>query len=198
MSKTRRNPELPDGINPEANFDPCSVLVEYLRMQFIAAAQKERAENELEPAAPNGSFLVSVPNIGDTEHELVANTKCIVMRLPYTRGSPDVVTDFIEVYAVFLRGGDGHVVADSTGYFADQFVAREFNNGEYSGFELITEDGVLPTDLTEFDPTSGFSESSEAAVVSVDQQLADLFKPLSRAQELYDKIKQYNIVATVG
>lgn len=197
MSTTRQNPEVPEGFNPEAPSDPCAIIMDYLRMQFLAAAQKEKAENEVEPAAPNGSFLVTVPNIGEMDNELIVNSKCIVMRLPYTRGTPDAVADFIEVYAVFLRGEDGHVVADSTGFFADQFIAREFESGEYSGFELITEDGVFPADLNGFDPESGFPELTDGEADSVDQQMSDLFRPFTRAQELYDKIKFYNIVATV-
>lgn len=197
MSTTRRDPELPDGSNPETDYDPCSALVDFIRMQFVAAAQKERVENEIEPAAPNGSFLVTVSNIGNAEHDLVKNSQCIVMRLPYVRGGADTLADFIEIYAVFLRGEDGHIVSDETGSFADQFITREFTGGEYSEFELISEDGVFPTDLSEYDPTAGFADSESGAVASVDQQVQDLFRPYTRAQELYDKIKFYNIVATV-
>ncbi|MCA9309250.1 hypothetical protein KC973_02640 [Candidatus Saccharibacteria bacterium] len=183
-----------DGLPPEerVRYAP-EQLVEYLRAEFDAAYRKERSEDEQGVTAPNGSFYVRKPLVDNNESVLLEQTTRIVMRPPFIVARDEQPREFVEVYAVFLRGQDGHMVGDTSGYFADQYIVREFENGHSGPLQLVTEHGVFIADTQDFDTVGGFG-----VVQSLEEQLAEIARPIEEAERLYGKLSGYNIVATAG
>ena len=191
--------EIPSTGTGETIHDPQD-LVEYLRTQFLAASKKEEQMNSNTSSFDNGAFYQRVPIPGAFGHELTRGSTRIVFKPPFSTMVLVQNDTFVEVFAVQVRGEDGHELADSSGVTASQFLVRRFERGSYQPFELITENGVYDADLNEFDPVSGFGtisdESGSAEVKDLEEQIADAMKPLARAHELFDLLSTLNIVAT--
>lgn len=186
--------EIPPVGYSEALFDP-ETLVDYIRTQFNSAYQKETAMNLHEEPFANGSFYQQVPIPGADHHEMVRQSIRIVMKPPFSTLVLSQYEEFAELYAVHLQGEDGHVVAGEDGYFADQYLVRQYSNGHYTPFVLVTEDGVHDVDLEDFDIVAGFGALEAAETQTPEEQLEEMFRPIRRAYDLHGLLSRYNIVA---
>ncbi len=172
-----------------------SELVDYLRTQFEAAYQKEHAMDQHQGSFDNGSFYQQIPIPGVNQHELVRQSTRIVMKPPFSTMIFNGKDSFAEVYAIYLRGEDGHMVGDESGYFADQYLVRLFQFGRYGKFELVSDEGVISADVESFDPVGGFSGIEEVAE-DIAQEVDMAVKSIIRANELHRLLAGWNIVAT--
>lgn len=178
------------------------MLLDYIRSQFDAAYRKERDDDSADISMQNGSFYVNVWPEAVDGHSLLGRTSRIVMRPPFSVVNADQPYEFVEVYAVFLRGEDGHMVGDDTGYFADQYLVREHTASGYEPIQLVTEQGVFVADTSSFDVVAGFNRSTSAetdeVIPTVEQMITETFKPFAEADRLLGKLSRYNIVATTN
>ena len=174
-------------------------LVEYLRTQFEAAFMKEQQMDMHQKPFNNGSFYRQVFVPGAFVHELTRNSIRVVLKPPFSTLVLSQNDIFAEVFSVHLRSEDGHEVAGDSGAPIDQFLVRRYEHGKYSPFELVTSDGVYDADLNDFDLISGFGTVPELENdydKDIEAQIADAMRPLVRADELYEVLSSYNIVAT--
>lgn len=172
------------------------LLIEFIRAQFEAAYHAQYSADEVERSTQNGDFYSRRPLVGEYEHEAVGSSIRIVLSAPYSIKKPSIEHEFVEIYAIFLRGEDGHMVPGISGDFADEFIVHRFKDGTYESNLLVTDDGVFEADLNEFDPVGGFAKLDDTRVDSVEEQMEAVLRPFSRAQELYDQISVLTVVAT--
>ena len=195
--------------DPEVQLIAPDVLVDYIRDQFEIAYRSGASDSTRDRVARNGSFLKIIPFVEVDENEplgtvrpgiehLLSNTAMIVMREPFTMGRPDRPLDFVELYAIFLRGTDGHIVSDVSGAFADQFLVREHTEQGYEPFVRVTEDGAFPVDLDlDFDPVRGFdvADVHDHSVEDIEAVMAQASAPVVEASRLFELLSRYNPVA---
>ncbi len=169
-------------------------LVEYLRTQLEAAYKKEGQMDTSKTAFNNGSFFkqVAIPAMND--HELTRRSTRIVLKPPFSTMVLSQNDVFAEVYAIALRGEDGHEMGDITADLPEQFLVRQYEHGRYTPYELVTDEGVYPVEVAEFDPFLGFGAVDDE--FDLESQIADAMRPVTRADELYGILSGYNIVAT--
>lgn len=169
-----------DNIYPEEGFPP-SDLITYVRELFNDAYSLKYRQLSKEISGNNGSFLRE--NILPGGHESTRRTQRIVLEPPRPRTS----NIYTEVYAINLRGIDGHETGDTSGYFADQYLIRDVIDGEPQELELITDDGVFAVDVNEFDIVNGYG---------VHNNDSSVLKPIDRAETRLANLKTMNLIAT--
>lgn len=160
---------------------PSLALMQYLRDQFEDAYHKDTEEDIRGETAVHGRFHREVVLPG--ENLAPAGSWRIVMKPPHPR---DVHGDRAEVYAICLRGTDGHLTADYTGLFADQFLIQDFENFQSLGYWLITDEGVFPASIQDFDDVLGFEQETSR----------DPLATLDLTETYLAKLSRYNIVAS--
>lgn len=149
---------------------PSLELMECLRGYFEDAYRQKYESRSFNMHATHGAFVKNVPL--EAGHVLTRGADRLVLKLPHPFDSPN---SYYEVFAINLRGRDGHMVADTSGVFADQYLIRETYEGEAGPFLLADEDGVYQADLSTFDEVEGFTKDiSHAQDVLEVQQQADL------------------------
>lgn len=177
----------------ETLFDPGD-LFEYLKAQVELAYQKEQGEDSRQRTELNGSFYQRVPIPGNDT--VPRKSSRVVMQPPISIIMLDRKREFAEIHAITLRGEDGHEISDEEGLFAEQFLVRLYQAGKLSDFFLVDELGVHDTSLDNFDIMTGFAVGSSATKEAVEAMVDEIFKPMRRAEDLYNIVSRWNIVAT--
>lgn len=179
---------------PEIQPDICEKLIEYLRSQFEAAYREEAYDSEQDTVFDNGTFYTQMHVAQDGHHQLEELSIRVILAPPLNVSRVEQPREYVEVFAIFLRGEDGHMVGDASGYFADQYLVRQFSDGHTHPYQLVTDDGVFLADLDEFDAVAGFGSLAQPPL-TLDEELTQISAPLLAAQQLYTVISRCNIVA---
>jgi hypothetical protein len=207
----------------EELFDP-EELFDYLQTRYAQAYSGEDMDYPtINRSTRNGRLYQRMRIPGAEHHPGLKDSTRIVLRPPFSTLMLAQEAEFIESYAVFLRGEDGHEVGDESGELADQYLVRLVSRGKYGAFELVRQDGTFLADLSSFTPHLGFgileedadvpheqteSEKSEedsdtaqevnigdvAVLAALDSELDPFFKPIERAQALFHKVSHMNLV----
>lgn len=163
---------------------PSLELMDCLRGYFEDAYRQKYESRSFNLNASHGAFVKNVPL--EVGHVLTRGADRLVLKLPHPFDTPN---SYYEVFAVNLRGRDGHEVADTSGVFADQYLIRETREGESGPFLLADEDGLYHADLNIFDEIEGFSKDPNSG--------HDVLAIQECAQRLLQELRMRHIVSSV-
>lgn len=175
-------------------------LIEFVKEQFETAYQQEDFENSRNKLTNNGSFYKREVLAGPHESPIIEGTTRIVMCPPISATSDEKIAELAEIYARFSTSHNGFKVADSSGFFADQFIVRLYQDNHSLGYELVTDSGTYPADFSEANYLGGIpgidTENEYGKDADIESIIENAGKPILRSHELFNLLSTYNIIAT--
>lgn len=151
-------------------------LVAYLDGQFSDARRKEGAEDERSDFSAHGSFINQVPI--ENGHMLTRGSERIVLKPPHPNDTPGT---FCEVYAIEPYDPDNQ---DEQTLLEQRFLVRESLDGQIGPFRLVDQFGAHPAEV-DADVSYLFGNQPQ-----------DPLLPFVWADELFERLSTYNIVAS--